>query len=43
VYFQSNGDTDWAEKKYNKELKARVALDAIKSKKSIPWLYTMDR
>ena len=30
-------------KKYNKELKARVALDSIKSKKKIPRLYSMDR
>jgi len=30
-------------KKYNKELKARVALDAIKSQKTITRLYTMDR
>ena len=30
-------------KKYNKELKARVALDAIKSQKTISELYTMDR
>ena len=35
VYFQSNGDTEWAEKKYSKELKARIALDAIKGQKTI--------
>ena len=35
VYFQSNGDTEWAEKKYSKELKAQIALDAIKGQKTI--------
>jgi len=35
VYFQSNGDTEWAEKKYIKELKAQIALDAIKGQKTI--------
>jgi len=34
VYFQSNGDTEWAEK-YSKELKAQIALDAIKGQKTI--------
>jgi transposase-like protein len=35
VYFQSNGDTEWAKKKYSKELKAQIALDAIKGQKTI--------
>ena len=35
VYFQSNGDTKWSEKKYSKELKARIALDTIKGQKTI--------
>lgn len=33
VYFQSKGDTEWGEKKYSKELKARIELDAIKCQK----------
>jgi transposase-like protein len=35
VYFQSNGDTKWAEKKYSKELKAIITLFTIKALKTI--------
>ena len=35
VYFQSNGDTEWAEKKYIKGLRAQIALDAIKGQETI--------
>ena len=34
VYFQSNGDTELIEKNSN-ELKAQIALDAIKGQKTI--------
>ena len=34
VYFQLKGNTEWA-KKYSKELKARIALEAIKVQKTI--------
>ena len=38
VYFQSNGDTEWVEKKYSKELKTQIALDAIKGHNSTAWV-----
>ena len=34
VYFQSNGDTEWAEKSTARILKAQIALDAIKGQKT---------
>ena len=34
MYFQSTGDTEWA-KKYSRELKAQIALDAIKGQKTV--------
>ena len=34
VYFQSNGDTEQAEKKYCMELKSLIALDAKKAQKT---------
>jgi transposase-like protein len=35
VYFQSNGESNMGRKKYSKELKARIAFDAIKGQKTI--------
>ena len=35
VYFREKGGTEWAEKKHSKELKARIALDAIKGQKTM--------